>query len=113
MGSKDDDKVAICPYCGSDKLTAIDWGFADWECETCSNNFRSPSYRYNSLPKSYADGGSNGDDASANPAKDTILRKIGNSLEEYCCLILLVLAVIYIVIFFAVRLFQIVIVPFL
>jgi hypothetical protein len=30
MGSKDDDKVAICPYCGSDKLTAIDWGFADW-----------------------------------------------------------------------------------
>lgn len=60
MEREDDDKVAVCPYCGSDKLTAIDWGFADWECETCRNNFRSPRYRYKSRPHSYGDGGAIG-----------------------------------------------------
>lgn len=37
-------KTGKCPYCGSEKLTAIDWGFANWECDTCRNNFKKPYY---------------------------------------------------------------------
>ncbi|MBR5504305.1 MAG: hypothetical protein IKV87_07685 [Methanobrevibacter sp.] len=47
------EKIAKCPYCGSTKLTKIDWGFANWECETCRNNFKTPYYPKEETYKPY------------------------------------------------------------
>ena len=101
---EDETKIPMCPYCGSKKLTRIDWGFADWECETCRNNFKSPYYK---KKREYYKG------HGGAPPKSSFLSDLIDSGIKYFMIILLIVCIVGSIIFFAVRLYQIFILPFL
>ena len=102
MVEKDSTKIPMCPYCGSKKLERIDWGFADWECQTCRNNFKSPYYKKEEPIREY------------NPIDDKYsFSDFIGSFIEYFMKILLLLCVLGSIIFILVRLYQVFILPFL
>lgn len=102
MVKENPNKIAKCPYCGSERLTKIDWGFADWECETCRNNFKRPYYPKDEPKRDYG----------SNEKKYSIKESVDSALG-YSISIFLILCVVVSIIFFFVRIYQIFIVPFL
>lgn len=102
MAKENTTKISMCPYCGSERLTRIDWGFADWECETCRNNFKRPYYPKYEPKREYR---SNKKEFSIN---EFVVSALGYSIA-----IFLIFCFVISIIAFFIRLYQIFIVPFL
>lgn len=98
MTNKDPDKIPACPYCGSEKLIAIDWGFANWECETCRNNFKTPYYKNRHYHAEIAKRSKK----SAGKSKRFKFDKI----DEYIALAFWIFCIVFSIIFILVRLYQ-------
>lgn len=96
----DSQKIRCCPYCGSEKLTRIDWGFADWECETCRNNFRQPAYKDENGPAIKTVGSSGQKSRWSN---------LDDKISKFCILLFFVFCVVVVLLFFFDRLHQIII----
>lgn len=90
----------MCPYCGSKKIERIDWGFADWECQTCRNNFKSPYYQSKEPLSEHK--------PSDEKHSDPFVVFLG-----YFMKVLLIVCIVVAIAFFAIRLYQIFILPFL
>ncbi|WP_295616867.1 hypothetical protein [uncultured Methanobrevibacter sp.] len=90
------EKIGKCPYCGSTKLEKIDWGFANWECQTCRNNFKTPYYETEEAPRQH------------NSSHDKFgFSDLMSGFIKYFLIILFSLSIIIIAIFFIVRIYQI------
>ncbi len=99
--------VPCCPYCGSVNLISIDWGFAEWECETCRNNFRSPARKYTNDNLKFQ---------KEKLRKNTLTDKIFElffKIIKILLILLLIFCLISVILFFGVRFYQIFILPFL